>query len=64
LLLARETHPDKKNFALEHCQPAPTVGKPLEWQMNDHRIRCNCPLNIRKLSLHACFEPTSIIAYG
>ncbi|MCT3284500.1 hypothetical protein EFP16_13455, partial [Lactiplantibacillus pentosus] len=28
LLLAREPHPDKKNFALEHCQPAPPVGKP------------------------------------
>jgi hypothetical protein len=46
LLLAREIHPDKKNFALEHCQPAPTVGKPLEWQMNDHLSWCNWPLNI------------------
>lgn len=36
LLLAREDHPDKKNFALEHCQPVPTIGKPLEWRMNDH----------------------------
>ena len=29
-------NPDKKNFALEHCQPAPPVGNPLEWQMNGH----------------------------
>ncbi|PRO94823.1 hypothetical protein C6Y08_07815, partial [Lactiplantibacillus pentosus] len=59
LLLAREDHPDKKNFALEHCQPAPSVGKPLEWRMNGHRIRCNWPLNIKWLVLQANFESVS-----
>ena len=52
LLLAREPHPDKKNFALEHCQPAPSVGKPLEWRMNGHLFRYNWSLNIRKIDFH------------
>ncbi|MCT0162880.1 hypothetical protein EFM55_11080, partial [Lactiplantibacillus pentosus] len=56
LLLAREIHPDKKNFALEHCPPAPTVGKPLEWRMNGHLSRYNWPLNIRRLSLQTNLE--------
>ncbi|WP_225368137.1 hypothetical protein, partial [Lactiplantibacillus pentosus] len=55
LLLAREPHPDKKNFALEHCQPAPSVGKPLEWRMNDHLTWCNWLWNIKKLDLQANF---------
>ncbi|MCT3301197.1 hypothetical protein EFP25_16850, partial [Lactiplantibacillus pentosus] len=63
LLLAREDHPDKKNFALEHCQPAPSVGKPLEWRMNDHRIRCNWPLNIGRLVLQANSELIPMISY-
>ena len=64
LLLAREIHPDKKNFALEHCQPAPTVGNPLEWQMNGHLSRYNWPLNIRFLVLQASSQTGSMLNYG
>ncbi|WP_260212714.1 hypothetical protein, partial [Lactiplantibacillus pentosus] len=61
LLLARETRPDKKNFALEHCQPAPPVGKPLEWRMNDHLAWYNWPLDIRRLVLDVNYESASMI---
>ena len=64
LLLAREDHPDKKNFALEHCQPVPTIGKPLEWRMNDHLSWHNWPLNFVRLVLHANFGPTTVTIYG
>ncbi|MCT3300560.1 hypothetical protein EFP25_13400, partial [Lactiplantibacillus pentosus] len=43
--------PDKKNFALEHCQPAPPVGKPLEWQINGHLSRYIWPSTTRRLAL-------------
>ncbi|WP_259682711.1 hypothetical protein, partial [Lactiplantibacillus pentosus] len=64
LLLAREIHPDKKNFALEHCQPAPPVGKPFEWRMNDHLSGYNWLLNIECLVLQANFQTGSMLNYG
>ncbi|MCT3297943.1 hypothetical protein, partial [Lactiplantibacillus pentosus] len=60
----REPHPDKKNFALEHCPPAPTVGNPLEWQMNGHQSGCNWSLNAKKRDLHANFQLESMMLYG
>ncbi len=56
LLLARETRPDKKNFALEHCQPAPPVGNPLEWKMNDRLPWNNWALSMRDWSLRETFN--------
>ena len=64
LLLAREIHPDKTNFALEHCPPAPTVGNPFEWQMNGHLSGYNWPLKISWLVLQTNFKSVSMMTYG